>query len=233
MSYQLALDLLLALLIIIAAKSAVNFLEPVFDALHIHWAASKIRKLSELLSSKRSLEKQTSHIQYLERCRETMIQQLMYREHLISDALHYLETSHEQIQDPKLKEIGDDLEEVKIQLWAATHFAYMNYHLQRPNGPRIREYEMALHRREQNPVKFVSQPHRVKDCRLSGSCCSRGCGCCLRPRAILPNGKLFYSHCTAFCHCCMQARGFNGTACTRSGLELEAKGAKVLFNPAY
>lgn len=232
-SKPLVTSVFLYVTIIITAPIILCRLKPVFDYLHMYTIASKIRKTKEFFTSQQSLDAQTQWIESINQFTLDKYHDLQHTEYATSQIMFRVKPSEQSMDklDPGFWK--QQLANVTKNMHYKQQLVYKQ-HLRKPKGSRIREYEVSTRRRaerlEENPVKFLSQQHRVKDCELSGGCCGRVCGCCLRPRSMLTNGEIFYSHCTAFCGCCMLFRKSEVTneVVNLEGLKCTVKGAKVL-----
>lgn len=226
-STVLSSNLVRAVLVTVISLLCISACESIFDTLHLHALASRIRGIKACFESKASLKAQTKWIKFM-----TYNTNLSYE---MTQAREYAKWRLEWLAaEPNTPVTGnketqhfqtslDLLRDSRRLIWHCRNERYNKLQV-KPRGARVREYEAATRRRarllEKDPKKFMAQPAKVLDCRLAGGCCGRGCGCCLRPRAIYPDGKLFYSHCTRQCGCyieCLPVRGSHGECCTVGG----------------
>ncbi|WEW57720.1 hypothetical protein PRK78_003187 [Emydomyces testavorans] len=143
--------------IIVSMLIGIGFLEPIFDYLHLYWISSKIRKVKELFISEESLRTQTKWVEYMTEITRVNYEALQAREYAKSRILSQVEM-FETLQESKLKSRGQYLADIRKNFCHRQQSQYACY-LDKPKGPRVREYEVSVRRRaqllEQDPVNSI------------------------------------------------------------------------------
>ncbi|EGD91981.1 hypothetical protein H112_00584 [Trichophyton rubrum D6] len=95
--------------------------------------------------------------------------------------------------------------------WALSNEWY-EHHKREPTGPIIRISNILVSRKykylRNNPTKHLLRQDLRRACRIRDGCCARACQCCIKPRGLYPDKRIYYAHCTLYCGCCIRSRGF-------------------------
>lgn len=224
-----------ALLAVIVPLLGACVCESQLETLCLYAVASRVRKFKEFFESAAHLRAQTEWINAMKDDYAVIFEELQWQEYakqrfeLLARAPKPADTSQE---TQTLQETLTRLRSSQKTIRYHEHLLFERCESQ-PEGARIREFDAFIGRRrrllERDPKKFMAHLPRVRSCQWLGGCCKRGCGCCLRPRAILPDGRPFYTHCTRFCGCCIHDRQFTMEGPVVKGKALDPIFADVLF----
>ncbi|EGD99922.1 hypothetical protein TESG_07252 [Trichophyton tonsurans CBS 112818] len=95
--------------------------------------------------------------------------------------------------------------------WALSNKWYEVYKRE-PNGPLRRISDIVVSRIHKtlrnNPTKHLLRQDLYSACKMRDGCCARACQCCMKPRGLYPDKRIYYAHCTLYCGCCIRSRGF-------------------------
>lgn len=187
--------------------------EVVFDMMHLHFLAKPLRAFKKGSFSEGRENTQKGVVGKIQnefwggmRClqKRAAIQEKLGMLSNISEFRKLSPSERDELESLRNKSC-----QLKTELW---DYRKREYRLrQERNGKHevfIREFYVNERKRAFQTKLKLRPVHmstfQIAECKGEGGCCSRDCGCCLEPRAVLPGEGEIYSHCTSECACCVQ-----------------------------
>ncbi|WEW59186.1 hypothetical protein PRK78_004655 [Emydomyces testavorans] len=141
-------------------------IEKTFDRLNLYGIASAIRTVKSAFVSRARLDAQTQWIEKMDDKAWEAQNLVQRRERVKEDILEYVATAS--FEDVKLKNWQKELKDLKRYRWSLNQQRYA-LHLSKPQGPRMRQYDMEIRRDEiywaREPVRMMSAPRGVESCK--------------------------------------------------------------------
>lgn len=195
-------------------QSSPPLLESLLDKLHLYNLAGRLRSfksafwpLQTLGETEKAINEYFDNEYQISKVLHQMAREYVKRESILKSTVAEYEKPSPS-DNEELERLEDRIKALKLEYHEITkNKNRLKFRTLARKDPQARQFRALLEKRiretESRNEPVIMTLFQISKCRMAEGCCSRGCGCCSRPRLYM-DAKPIYTHCTPECGCCLE-----------------------------